>query len=278
MKVKLCTLTAVLVLLLSMALPVHGANQWMTKDPLLSHVTDRAGLLDSSQIAELERQAADISRQHDFGVYIVTVDDYRDYTEGDLFDATLAIYQQYSLGLGPDKNGVVLLLSMAKRDSYLLTHGAFGQHAFNQDGREFLTNYFLDDFKLDSWYDGFADYLFWCGEYLSAAEQGEPYSSSNIPMSTDEKIAMTLMVAGGILLISVVIGGIYIFILTLRMQSVAQATKASVYLSGALQLHESWDRYTHSTQRRRKIERRSSSTGGTSSRSSGRASGTGGKF
>lgn len=274
MRNKLLTMATALLLLLTLSIPAHGAEDWMAQEPQLNHVTDGVGLLDDSEIAALEEQAETISRQYNFGVYIIVVDDYREFTDGNIFDTTLAIYQNYSLGLGADKNGVVLLLSMAERDFYLLTHGDMGQTTFNQAGREYLTAYFLDDFRVDDWYAGFADYLFWCGEYLAAAELGEPYSANNIPMSAEEKSSRRMMGIGAIVLIPLVIAGIYVLILTRKMKSVAQATQASVYLSGSLQLSDSWDRFTHSTQRRRKIEKPASTT----SHSSGNASGTGGKF
>ena len=46
----------------------------------LNYVTDEAGLFTEAQREELEQRAAAISEQYEFGVYIVTVEDFTDYT------------------------------------------------------------------------------------------------------------------------------------------------------------------------------------------------------
>ena len=62
-----------------------------------------------------------------------------------------------------------------------------------------------------------------------------------------------------------------------RMNSVAMETTAHAYISGNLELTEKTDRFTHSTETSRKIER-SSSSSESSSESGGGGSGSSGKF
>ena len=45
----------------------------------LSYVTDAAGLLSENETALLERMAESVSKKYGVGVYIVTVEDYRDF-------------------------------------------------------------------------------------------------------------------------------------------------------------------------------------------------------
>ena len=264
MKNKLWSIALVLVMLLASALPAHAAAQ-------LNNVTDEAAILTDGEWEELEQQARDISERYDVGIYIVTLDNYRNYTNGDIYDAADEIYHGYTLGMGEERNGLMLLLSMEDRDYLLIAYGSDAKYAFNDDGREALAEFFLDDFADDAWYDGFADYLMWSEDYLAAAEGGEPYSGADVQQGVDlGSIAL-------ILFVPLLIAGVYILILISKMKSVAKAAEASEYVAGALNLTRNSDYYTHTTKTRRKIEKKTSS-GGSSGRSSGGGSGTRGKF
>lgn len=65
-----------------------------------------------------------------------------------------------------------------------------------------------------------------------------------------------------------------------KLNNVRQKVQANEYITpGGLRLADSYDRYTHTTQTRTKIEREGSDGGGhTSSRSGGGGSGRSGKF
>ena len=100
-----------LALLAALILPVQAESG-------LGYVTDAAGILSDQEWAALEERCAGISRQYGCGVYIITVDDFRNYGSGDVFETTYGIYHDYELGLGADRDGLVLLLSMAQRDCW----------------------------------------------------------------------------------------------------------------------------------------------------------------
>lgn len=269
MKQKLtCILTAML-LLLAVASQAYALD-------ITGYVTDDAAILTTAERESLEKQAADISRRYDFGVYIITVDDYRAYTSGDVLDATMAIYTDSSLGHGEGREGLVLLLSMEDRDYGLVTHGEYGNYAFDREGREAMTDYFLDDFRQDDWYDGFSDYLSWSAEYLETAQNGHPYTDGYLPEPLPESIVSGEISVPLVLLAPPVIALVVLFVLNGKMKSVAMAAQASAYVVGELALTDSRDQYTHTTQTRVRIENRSSGSG--SSRSSGSFSGTRGKF
>lgn len=266
MRCKIWSAAAALVMLLMLAVPVRAAAQ-------LDNVTDAAAILTEDEWGMLEQQAREISEQYGVGVYIVTLDDYTDYTYGDIYDAADEIYHGYTLGMGEEQNALLLLLSMEERESLLIAYGADAKRAFTEDGREGLDDFFLDDFANDAWYDGFADYLMWSADYLEAAKNGEPYSGSNVPMSDEARSGAVLTSVLIILFVPLLIAGVYILILIAKMKSVAKAVEASTYLSGALHLTRDSDRYTHTTKTRRKIEKKTSSGS-----SSGGGSGTRGKF
>lgn len=254
-------------------------TDWMSEEAQLDHVTDGAGLLTEEEWQNLEKQARELAEKHHFDVYAVIVDDYLEYTDGSVQDAAEAIYKRYSLGSGSEKDGLMLLLSMKDRDYSLITHGSNGNYTFNDEGRVYLTEYFLDDFAENNWYTGLEDYLMWSGEYLTAAEAGEPYSDDNQPMSSEERtvaIGIRILI---ILLVPLAIAGIYVSVLTAKMKNVAEATKAAGYVSGNLKLKTQTDQFVHATETRTKISQDSDNDDHSSrSGSSSGFSGTSGKF
>ena len=126
---------------------------------LLNYVTDVAGLLSDEQLQTLEQKAQEVSEQYNCGVYAVTVDDYQNYDDSGVFDTAVAVYHGCNLGEGSDRDGILLLLSMADRDYAMFVYGPFANEAFNSYGQEQLEQVFLDDFADNDWYNGFTDYI-----------------------------------------------------------------------------------------------------------------------
>lgn len=244
----------------------------------LDNITDATGCLTDEQWQALELQAREISGQYNVGVYAIAVDDYLDYTDGTIYDAADALYHGYTLGLGEDRDGILLLLSMEDRDYILIAYGDNAKYAFSEGGRAYLTEFFLDDFGNDSWYEGFRDYLSWSGNYLENAKNGQPYSYDHVPMSNSDRLVGIAIRVAVILLVPLLVAGIYIMVLSAKMKSVEIAEEASNYMSGELNLTEKSDIYSHTTQSRSKVEDDDDRSGSSSGSSSGGGSGTSGKF
>lgn len=236
----------------------------------INNITDTVGLLTKSEWETLERQARALSEEYSFGVYAIAVDDYEDYAYGGVRDAAEALYHGYDLGAGPDRDGILLLLSMYDRDYSLIVNGEFAHYTFNEDGQEALTEFFLDNFDDNDWYGGLSDYLTWCSNYLEAAENGEPYSSDNPPMDAAGRMSAILIRVAVILLLPLIIAVIVVLVLTSKMKSVAMATQAASYIKGNLILTGQEDRYTHSTETRQKIKNESGSSKSTGGGISGK--------
>ncbi len=259
-----------LALCLFPALPVRAAG---FEEAQLGFVTDAAGLLSGDAYSRLEQQAQDISTRYSCGVYIITVDDFTDYTnESTPYEAAKAFYRDYSLGCGLDRSGVLLLLSMAERDYALIAYG-YGNTAFTDYGKDKLSDEFLDDFGDDDWYGGFQDYLTKCDSMLEAARDGHPLDVGSNPMIAFAGIAISLLLG---------CGGAFAFCWWLKerqMKSVAAKTEADTYLSaGSVEITNREDRFTHTTEVRTEIEKASGGgSGGTTIDSDG-FSGKSGKF
>ena len=112
----------------------------------LSYVTDAAGLLSENENMLLEKMAESVSKKYGVGVYIVTVEDYRDFHSEGVYKATYTIYHECTMGEGPNRDGIMLLLSMDDRDWAMFCYGSRCEYAFNSYGQEKLEKVFLDNF------------------------------------------------------------------------------------------------------------------------------------
>lgn len=275
--------------LLALCLLLAPMTVFAESNAQLNYVTDDAGLLTDSQWEDLEQRAQQISEEYQCGVYMITVDDYTDYSTEGVYVADYTIYHDYEMGMGEDRDGIMIMLSMADRDYAMFVYGPKASEVFNSYGQEKLETYFLDNFRDDDWYGGFSDYIDACGNYLQLAAEGTPVSAPEGYDSGDydgdynvdyeptpgENFVGSFVVALGI---SCVISIIICLLLLLKMHTVHQKTEANDYISEKLKLTRKEDHYTHTTQTRRKIERESSSSGSTHSETGGGGSGRSGKF
>ena len=244
----------------------------------LWNITDTVGLLTSDEDLTLEARAEEISAQYGVGIYLLILEDYSEYYD-DPYETAYELYHQNTLGLGEDRDGVILLMSMSDRKYATFFYGPKAEYAFDAYGQELMEEEFLDDFRDDDWYDGFEDYLEVCDEYLARAEAGDPVrrDDSSAGGSDGSGIGTTILVCLGI---SAVIAMIVCLILKAKMKSVRKGTHASAYVAGSLNLTASRDQYTHTTETRTKIEHESSDSGGggSSACSGGGGSGRSGSF
>ena len=162
-----------LVLCLTLCLSVSASAFAEGRDQL-SYVADTAWILTDSQCESLDRLAAEVSQQYGCGVYIVTMPDYTAYSRASVEQAAEAVYQSCNLGMGEERNGIMLFMSMAERDYDLCAYGSLGHYAFTDYGKNALSDCFLDNFRKNDWYGGFADYIRQAGTYLEYARQGAP--------------------------------------------------------------------------------------------------------
>ena len=226
-----------LALLLLLVLPVAAESE-------LGFVTDTVGILSEEQWQELELQAMDLAEKYGCGIYVIVLEDFRDYVDtGDIREAARVIYREYALGLGEEQDGLLLLLSLEGRD-YVLRAMGWGNTAFTDYGKEYLAEEFLDDFADDRWFGGFSDYLTVSGEMLEAAAKGEPIDVDNVPGGRMYGvIACILLGFGAAFIVRGSLKG--------QLKSVALGTGAGNFQAGGgLELTQEYDRFTHTTQDR----------------------------
>lgn len=277
MKRRLACIVLAALLLLGLCCTAFAEAPAAT-EPQLWNITDTVGLLTSDEDQSLEARAEEISAQYGVGIYLLILEDYSEYYD-DPYETAYELYHQNTLGMGEDRDGVILLMSMSDRKYATFFYGPKAEYAFDAYGQELMEEEFLDDFRDDDWYDGFEDYLEVCDEYLARAEAGDPvrgdYSSAG--GSSVSGIGTTILICLGI---SAVIAMIVCLILRGKMKSVRKGTHADAYVTGSLNLTASRDQYTHTTETRTKIEHESSDSGGggSSACSGGGGSGRSGSF
>ena len=241
------------------------------KAPPTPCVIDDAELLTPEQRQELNAYAQKITDTYGMGIYIMSVEDFHNYgEEPQIFDVLWNYYHDNSLGYGSDRQGMILMLSMAERDFATFFYGEDTEYAFNSFGQAQLENYFLDDFGDDDWYDGFKDFLTASEDFMEKAAAGEPVRDN--PWS----------LASVFVLIALFASFVVTRLLWMKMSNVALQTGAGRYRAAeGFVLTHSDDIFLNQTVRRRKIESSDSGSGKSGSsraHSGGGGSGRSGKF
>lgn len=233
----------------------------LTSEPQLPYVTDVAELLNDNDELKLTQMALQLEERYGVGVYVVTVEDYCAFDPAGVYEATYGIYHEYTMGVGAEREGIMLLLSMNQRDYALFRYGNQTAYAFDDYGLAKLEEEFLDNFAQNDWSGGFEDYIRTCAQYLEKAAAGNPVRKS----------PMTMILIFWAIALS--IAAVVCVVLVGQMKTVHKSTSAASY-AGDLTLTEQFDQFTHRTETRRRIERSSSSGHSESGGGSGRS----GKF
>ena len=140
------------------------------------YITDMANLLTPEQLDELESIATTESLIYGCGIYVITVNDYKELAPNidEIRSFSESFYSQNNLGEGVNHNGTLLMLSIADRDYALISYGSTAHRAFTDYGKELLCSVFLDNLGQNDWYGGFSDYLKGSGSLLGQAAAGNP--------------------------------------------------------------------------------------------------------
>lgn len=229
----ICLLMAVL-LIMALSVTAFADGGYMG-----DYVRDYNNLLTQEQAESLEAMAKKASEKVGCGIYLVTVDNYREDTGNSMdFEAAQVIYESNGLGTGENKEGIMLMMSMEDRHMYLLAHGKAAQAAMNKDHTDNVKDHLHDYFSEDDWYNGFCKYVDMAESYAGMAA-GSPFNS--------HKVAVILLGVVLCLLIGAVIALIVTLILKQQLKSVAVKAEASNYVDGGLNLNFRNDVFSHTT-------------------------------
>ena len=264
---KKITLSLLLALCLVLSL---GGAALASGEMAVPYVTDAAGLLTQDEVLALEAQAEQIAEDYGCAPYILVVENYRVYEDTyDVREAGMNLYERWELGHGPEKNGLLLMLSMAERDYALVTNGSVTHQAFTDYGQEALREQFLDNFHNDDWAGGFRDYLDGCAWLLEQARNGTPYDVDTAPKGFNPLI----------LVIPLVLALAVCLVLTAQMKTAKRKTEAGDYMvQGGTEMRVVQDIFTHRTVTRQVIQSENKGGGGGTTINARGFSGKSGKF
>lgn len=255
------------------------AENFVMPELTVDFVMDEADLLSDSEEEALRSRAKELSETYSCNVYLVSVDDFKDYGSNDVMESAKNIYRTYELGYGSGKDGFLLLLSMKERDWALIAYGDFGNATLTDYGRTDMKNHFLKEFGDDDWYGGFDSYLKDAETYLKMSAAGTPYDIDTDPFVIGMKRIFSFGFAA-------IVGLIVSLVVTGRMKreletaNAAHSAKAYV-VPGKANITSSKDTYLHTTRTRVYDPPSKSSSGGSSggtSVGSDGFSGSSGKF
>mgnify|MGYP002626119010 CR=1 FL=1 len=230
-------------------------------------VMDFAGLLTADQQEALEAEAEDIAKEYGCGIYLLTVDSTGSET---IRDFARSFFQENDLGLDTGKNGVLFTVSMEKRDCVTVTYGT-GIEAFTDYGIELMEDDLVEELHDNHYNRAFLSYYSTSRSYLKQWEKGEPFD-----VGSKKSIFMRVLI---VVFVPLIISLIVCMVFYGQMKNAKKATQADNYIpADGFTLTREVDQYTHTTTTRRRIERDSSSHGGSSVDSHGFGGSSGRKF
>lgn len=236
---RIFLLILTLTLCLTLAVRVSAAD--------MPRLVDNADLLTDSQEAELLEELNRASQELQADVVIVTLDS----CGGRSADAMInAIYDDYGYGFGPQRDGVVLLLSMAERDYRILSNG-FAADAITLGEIDEIGDEIVDELSDGDYMDAFLEFISLCAYEIDGERNGFPFPfGMNLGISVVVGFVAALIATG---------------IMRSKLKSVRSQTGAKEYTKpNSMQLTRSSDLFLYRTVdcRRKPQESSSGSRGG----------------
>ena len=235
----------------------------------LPRLLDEADVLTEEEETSLLKKLDEISNRQQIDVAILTMKDQADSSN---ITAYADDYFDYNgFGFGSAGDGLVLVMDYGSRVWAISTKGK-AITIFTDAGQKYMTDKIMPYLSDGDTYKGFDTYAELCDEYIEKAKGGKPYDVENLPKERN----MIFIIAGSIipalLLASIVCGR-----LTAQLKTVSEQYQADNYvLKGSFYITDSQDIFLHKSVAKTKIEKSSSSSGGSSTHTSSSGSTHGG--
>ena len=126
------------------------------------HVRDDYGIISSQEEQMLNELANTITNEHGYGIYIRVFDKTNDFEPIEQFAES--VWAEEDLGYGPDKEGIMLILTMEDRSFDIFErHGPIGDEAFTAYAREQIADDVVNNYlRYDNYYEGFKQCINLC--------------------------------------------------------------------------------------------------------------------
>lgn len=235
---RIVTLLLALALCLTMAVQVSAAR--------MPRLVDAADLLTDSQEAELLERLDTVSAELQADVVIVTLESCGGHSADQVIEA---FYDEYDYGFGGNRDGVMLLLSMAERDYRILSNG-FAADAITMSEIDEIGEHIVEELSAGEYMEAFMEFTSLCKYEIEGERNGFPFNFGlSLGVSAAIGIAVALIATG---------------IMRSKLKSVRSQTGAREYAKpGSMKLTRSSDLFLYRTlNRRRKPQQSSGSRGG----------------
>ena len=160
------------------------------------------------------------------------------------------LYDSLDLGVGPERDGVLLLVDMDYREYRILSNGYAGV-AIDPGAIEDIGDAMTGDLSDGSYADAFLTFAEGCAYYLDGYVNGYPFA-----FGKNLGIALVIGLAAGLITVLVLRG---------QLKSVRKEDRAHSYvIPGSMRVSVSRDMYLYRNVSRRRREKSNSSSGGSS--------------
>ncbi|MBR1761823.1 MAG: TPM domain-containing protein [Eubacterium sp.] len=246
------------------------------------YAIDGAGLMDESEVSELEEMLASLSEKYNFDIVALTVDSTEGKSPMDFADD----YYDYN---GYKDDGCLFLISMEERDWWISTKG-YGITAITDYGIEVIEAEVVPFLSNGDYFEAFKKYAKTVEEFINEANSGEAFDVDNNYTNDDGYTYNSEDYnSGGFnysafiisLIVSLIIAAVVVSIVKGNYKPVRFRANAEDYLvDGSLRVTNQHDRFLFSNVSKTRIEHNSSSGGSSTHTSSSGSShgGGGGKF
>ena len=165
---KTWSFLTILLMVVSLAMPVLAAPS--------AYVVDKAGLLKAEQKADLEKQIKEVRGKFNFDLVIVTLKDANTNKEPLVFTADY--YMDNGYGVGPSRDGLILLLDMTARDWSIVGTG-HGKRVFTGWGTSDIGKRILPNLSKGKYHEAFSSFIMLSETFLQADKNGKPITAKN---------------------------------------------------------------------------------------------------
>jgi uncharacterized membrane protein YgcG len=251
-------------------LPVHADNT--------EYVIDNDALLSTSEVAQLNKAAEEVSKKYNVGVYIRIEKSSSGYASIEKYAEALYDTEKLGYGTGTSRECVALVLTMDNRHYDIMAHGDTANAAFTDYGKNALAEDVVDYLRDDEWYEGLSAFITESGSYLAYAAAGTPIDVNNADPAGHARTMLYLrygLTFGGAPLIALIV----CLIIKSKNHTKGIMTQAVNYVpEGGIQLTGQQDIFLYRTETVTHINRDRGGGGGGTSINSGGFSHSSGSF
>ncbi|MCR4904110.1 MAG: TPM domain-containing protein [Butyrivibrio sp.] len=216
----------------------------------VERLVDDADLLTASEEEALLNTLNTYSEATAMDICILTVNDRNG---ADIQSFADDYYDYNGLGIGEDRSGIVLVISMEDRSWALSTCGE-AIEAFSDSDQEYIMDDVLEDLSYGDYYPAFSTYAFHCEEEITS------YRNSFVGDSGLRKSDITLFIV--LIIVALILPLIPLVINISMLNNIAFKPDARDYMKGNLSVKSKQDRFLSHHLRRVPIPKETRSSGG----------------